>query len=75
MVYVAPKPLTCDTPLDRLSRLSVMRIGRANYLAITALAVLIAFIAKDLAVPLFVISLMGLFDRLIGEPVLRARSQ
>jgi hypothetical protein len=52
-----------------------MRIGRANYLAITALAVLIAFIAKDLAVPLFVTSLMGLFDRLIGEPVLRARSQ
>ena len=50
-----------------------MRIGSKSYLATMALAIAIAFIAKDLAVPLLVISMMGLFDRFIGQPVLRAR--
>jgi hypothetical protein len=44
------------------------------YLAIGVLAVAIALIAKDLTTPLLVVSLLGLFDRLIAQPVLRARN-
>jgi hypothetical protein len=52
-----------------------MRIGVGSYLATGCLAVVISFIAKDLTVPLFAISLFGLFDRMIGLPALRAQRQ
>ncbi len=40
-----------------------------------ALAVAIAFVAKDLTVPLLAISAFGLFDRLIAGPVLGIRGR
>lgn len=33
----------------------------------------LALIARDLALPLFMISIFGLFDRLVGEPLIRGR--
>lgn len=48
-----------------------MRIGLRNYPVTAVLAVAIAFIAKDLAMPLLAVSLMGLIDRLIAAPLLR----
>lgn len=50
-----------------------MRIGAYSYLTTSALAVAIAFVAKDFTAPLLVIALMGLFDRLIAQPALRGR--
>lgn len=32
-----------------------------------------ALVARDLTLPLLVISLFGLFDRLVGEPFIRSR--
>lgn len=73
MVYVALKTLTCETGFDRLNRLGVMRIGFRNYWAAAALGLAIAFIAKDLAVPLLGVSVLGLVDRVFGVRLLRAR--
>jgi hypothetical protein len=49
--------------------------GKTGILAVLALATAISLIAKDFALPLFVISVFGLFDRLIGDPVLRAKTR
>lgn len=49
--------------------------GKAGYLAVAGLAIAISLVAKDLVLPLFIISVFGLFDRLIGNPVLRARTR
>lgn len=40
---------------------------------VAGLGVAVAFVARDLAFPLFVISAFGLFDRLVGEPLMRSR--
>jgi hypothetical protein len=40
-------------------------------MATMGLAFLIALLAKDLTLPLMIVSLFGLFDRLAGQTVLR----
>lgn len=45
----------------------------ARLLKVSAIGFALAFIAKDFSVPLFMLALMGLFDRLVGEPVFRGR--
>jgi hypothetical protein len=50
-----------------------MRIGVRSHIVTIGLAVAISFIAKDLAIPLLGVALFGLFDRLIGQPMLRLR--
>jgi hypothetical protein len=40
---------------------------------VAGLGFALALIARDLALPLFIISVFGLFDRLVGEPFIRAR--
>ena len=46
--------------------------GQNGLVVSGALAVVIAFIAKDLALPLFILSSFGLIDRLLAAPVFRA---
>ncbi|MGV3551856.1 hypothetical protein [Rhizobium sp.] len=41
---------------------------------VAGLGFALALIARDLALPLFMISLFGLFDRLVGEPYFRGRA-
>lgn len=53
-----------------------MRIagGKHNAIMVAGLGFALALVAHDLAVPLFAISVFGLFDRFIGEPFIRARA-
>ena len=41
---------------------------------VAGLGFALALIARDLALPLFMISVFGLFDRLVGEPFIRVRA-
>lgn len=52
-----------------------MTIGsrRSGAIVVAGLGFAVAFVARDLALPLFMISVFGLFDRLIGEPFVRSR--
>ena len=52
-----------------------MRIGMRSSVVTAVLAVAIAFIAKDLTMPLLAVSVFGLFDRLIGEPLFGVRDR
>jgi hypothetical protein len=54
---------------------SAMTSGKTGMIAVAALAVAISLVAKDFALPLFTISMFGLFDRLIANPVLRAKTR
>jgi hypothetical protein len=47
--------------------------GRNGAIVVAGLGFATALVAHDLAVPLFVISMFGLFDRLVGEPFIRSR--
>jgi len=53
----------------------VMTSGKTGMIAIAGLAVAISLVAKDLAVPLLTISITGLLDRLVANPVLRAKTR
>lgn len=46
---------------------------RQAAVAVAGLGFAVALVARDLALPLFMISMFGLFDRLVGEPFVRAR--
>jgi hypothetical protein len=50
-----------------------MLFGVRSGFVTALLGVGIAFIAKDLAMPLIGVAVLGLFDRLIGVPMLRER--
>ena len=52
-----------------------MRIAsrRQAAVAVAGLGFAVALVARDLALPLFMISMFGLFDRLVGEPFVRSR--
>jgi hypothetical protein len=52
-----------------------MTSGKTGMIAVAALAVALSLVAKDFTVPLFMISMFGLFDRLIANPVLRAKTR
>lgn len=39
---------------------------------VAGLGFAVALVARDLAVPLLIISLFGLFDRFVGEPFIRS---
>jgi hypothetical protein len=54
---------------------SAMTSGKTGMIAVAALAVALSLVAKDFTVPLFMISITGLFDRLIANPVLRAKTR
>jgi hypothetical protein len=41
---------------------------------VAGLGFALALIARDLTIPLFVISVFGVFDRLVGEPMIRAHA-
>ena len=53
-----------------------MRIasGRNGAMVTAGLGLAVALVARDLTVPLFTISMFGLFDRLVGEPFIRSRA-
>lgn len=48
--------------------------GKHGAIMVAGLGFALALIARDLALPLFMISVFGLFDRLVGEPFIRARA-
>jgi hypothetical protein len=52
-----------------------MTSGKTGMIAVAILALAISLVAKDFAAPLLVISMFGLFDRLVANPVLRARTR
>jgi hypothetical protein len=41
---------------------------------VAGLGLAVALVARDLALPLFTISMFGLFHRLVGEPFFRSRT-
>ena len=47
--------------------------GRNGAAVVAGLGFAVALVARDLALPLFVVSVFGLFDRLVGEPFIRSR--
>lgn len=71
MVYVARVILTCDSRIDRLTGFCVMRIGIWNVSATALLGLAIAFIAKDLTVPLTGFAVLGLLDRIVMSRLAR----
>jgi hypothetical protein len=50
-----------------------MRIGRRSHLAVAVLGTAIALIAKDFAVPLVGVAMLGVFDRFVAVTLLRNR--
>ena len=52
-----------------------MRIasGKHGVVMVAGLGFALALVAHDLALPLFMISMFGLFDRVVGEPFIRSR--
>jgi len=52
-----------------------MTSGKTGMIAVAGLALAISLVAKDLALPLLTISITGLFDRLVANPVLRAKTR
>jgi hypothetical protein len=54
---------------------SAMTSGKTGMIAVAGLALAISLVAKDLAMPLLTISITGLFDRLVANTVLRAKTR
>jgi len=54
----------------------VLRNVRGNKTAVLVVGVGFAFalVARDLTLPLLAVSLLGLFDRFVGEPFIRSRT-
>jgi hypothetical protein len=53
-----------------------LRIAGAKHsgMMVAGLGFALALVAHDLALPLFAISVFGLFDRFVGEPFIRSRA-
>ena len=47
--------------------------GKHSAMMVAGLCFALALVAHDLALPLFAISIFGLFDRFVGEPFIRSR--
>lgn len=74
MVYVAPRPVNWESFTHPVRWSLALRCasGRQGVLVVAGLGFAVALVARDLAVPLLIISLFGLFDRFVGEPFIRS---
>ena len=48
--------------------------GKGAAIVVGGLGFAVALMARDLALPLLLISIFGLFDRLVGEPFITSRT-
>jgi hypothetical protein len=67
--------LTGTLHIGRFDGVRVLRDARGNKTAVLVVGVgfALALVARDLTLPLLAVSLLGLFDRFVGEPFIRSR--
>ena len=58
----------------RWSRALGIASGKGAAIVVGGLGFAVALMARDLALPLLLISIFGLFDRFVGEPFIRSRT-
>lgn len=76
MVYVALGLVNWESS-SSVRRSCALRVtgGKTTLVMVAALGFVLALVGRDLVVPLLVISMFGLFDRLVGAPLIRSRAE